>query len=238
LEHLHAPATADLAFDAEVGIEEPPPAPAAQPWWHPTMNGLGGKIGDGVEGVNGLQDAFAVRHLKFTELESGKISVHADTPPGTRWAYRQLVLEKGFDFRGTRYNPKTVASLTAKGLWEGAKKDVPLAGVLAFGENLWTFGTDPSKGATFWDRTVKNREFWVSTVVDFGISVAVGFVAAAIVAAASAGLTVALGFTVPLWLAVGATAILSVGIGMWIDAKGYPEMVKTWLNRLLSQKQR
>ena len=163
MEHLHAPATADPAFDAEVGIEEPPPAPAAQPWWHRTMNGLGGKIGDGVEGVNGLQDAFAVPHLKFTELESGKISVHADTPPGTRWAYRQLVLEKGFDFRGTRYNPKTVASLTAKGLWEGAKKDVPLAGVLALVENLWTFGTDPSKGATFWERTVKNREFWVST---------------------------------------------------------------------------
>jgi uncharacterized protein (DUF697 family) len=29
----HAAAAADLAFDAEVGLEEPPPAPAAQPWW-------------------------------------------------------------------------------------------------------------------------------------------------------------------------------------------------------------
>ena len=127
-----------------------------------------------------------------------------------------------------------MASLTAKGLWEGAKKDVPLAGVLALVENLWIFGTDPSKGATFWERTVKNREFWVSTAVDFAISVAVGFVAAAIVAAVSAVLTVMLGFTVPLWLAVGATA---TAVGMYLAFKveswGWDIVVKNYLNQWL-----
>jgi zinc transporter ZupT len=59
-------------------------------------------------------------------------------------------------------------------------------------------------------RTVKNREFWVWTAVDFGVSVAVGVIAAAVV-----GMFVTA--TTPLWMAVAATAVVSIGIGYFLE---------------------
>jgi len=72
---------------------------------------------------------------------------------------------------------------------EYSKGRLFLGGGVALGQNLGQYGTDPTRGASFWDRTVKNREFWVSTVVDFAVSVAVG-------AAVVGGIMVAAGITV------------------------------------------
>ena len=72
---------------------------------------------------------------------------------------------------------------------------------------------------------MKNREFWVSTVVDFGVSVVVGLGAAILVGAFVTA-------TTPLWLAVGATALVGVGIGWAIDFYGIPKWLKTMANNL------
>jgi hypothetical protein len=203
------------------------------------------KVDDAVEAFSGLRDAWAVRHLKFRRLESGHISVSAETPPGTRLEYRNAVAEvmnsdpEKF-FGGTRYNPETVAARTSGGLLRSAfsKGSLALAGVTSLASNAWTFGTNPAEGQTFWDRTVKNREFWVSTVVDFAVSVAVGVAAAAIVAGAIAGL-VALGVTTaattPLWLTVGVTAGVAIGIGWGIDSLRIPTALKEWGNGLFKK---
>jgi len=92
-------------------------------------------------------------------------------------------------------------------------------------QNLWTFGTNPEEGATFWDRTVRNREFWVSTVVDVAVSVAVGVAAAAIVGAVVAA-------TTPVWLAVAVTAGLGLVLGALVEASGLPDALKHSANAL------
>lgn len=104
-----------------------------------------------------------------------------------------------------------------------------MAGAVSLWQNFWQFGADPSKGSTFWERTLKNREFWVSTVVDTAVSVVVGLAAAAAVAGVIAG-AIALGFTAaataPLWAVVGVAAIVGIGIGFGVDALGIPKIAK------------
>jgi len=84
---------------------------------------------------------------------------------------------------------------------------------------------------------VRNREFWVSTVVDVAVSVAVGVAAAAVVGGAIAG-AVAVGIaaaaTAPLWAVVGLTAFLGAGIGLIVEALGIPDIAKGWLNGLFA----
>jgi len=177
-----------------------------------------------------------VRHLKFTKLEDGHISVRAETPPGTRIEYRRTVAEVMNSnpdefFGGTRYNPETVAARTSGGLLRSSisKGSLALAAVTSLASNLWTFGTNPAEGKTFWDRTVKNREFWVSTVVDFAVSVAVGVAAAAVVA----GMIALFAITAPLSATIVVTAGVSIGIGYLVERAGFPDKVKSWLNNQL-----
>ncbi len=93
------------------------------------------------------------------------------------------------------------------------------------------------ESATLVDRAVTSEEFWVSTVVDIVVSLAVGVAAAAIVGAAIAGLA-AIGFTavttLPLWATVGATAVAGIALGLGVDALGIPEGMKDWANGLFS----
>jgi hypothetical protein len=89
---------------------------------------------------------------------------------------------------------------------------------------------------------VKNREFWVWTAVDFGVSVVVGVAAAAVVGGTIAGL-VTLGITAaataPLWLTVGATAGVGIFLGSKVEAWGIPKDAKTaintWIDDLLER---
>ena len=174
-----------------------------------------------------MRTAFKVRRLKFVRLKDGHISVRAVTPPGTRWDYRRIVRKEDFEFNGTRYNPETVAGITREGLLRSAAsmENLVMAGTVSLVQNLWEFGTNPAEGKTFWDRTVKNREFWVSTAVDAAVSLAVGVAAAAVV---SAFVTA----TTPLWLVVGATALVGIGLGAFVDGTGAPYAIKKWLNNI------
>ena len=205
----------------EAGVESTVPNSQTRPWqqFFAWVAGTGDKF---VEGATGLHQALRVRRLKFTRLEDGYVSVRAETPPGTRQAYRALVAEEGFEFYGTRYAARTVAARTAGGLWRNAlsKGSLALAGVVALGQNLWPYGTDPSQGATFIDRTVKNRAFWVSTGVDFGVSVLVGLGAALLVGAFVTA-------TTPLWLAVAATTVVGMVLGGLVEFVGLPQMLKS-----------
>ncbi|MCF6278090.1 MAG: hypothetical protein L3J16_04985 [Anaerolineales bacterium] len=197
------------------------------------------KADKAVDALKGTLDAWKVHHLQFNQLEDGHISVSADTPPGTRLVYKQGIIDEGFAFEGTRYNPETIASLTSEGLLKGAfsKSNFIFAGMVSLGQNMLTFGKGKSFGSEeYWEETVKNREFWVSTGVDFAISVAVGVAAAAIVAGAIAGL-VALGVTavasVPLWLTIGATAGLGIYLGYKVESWGMAKDVKEAINKKL-----
>jgi hypothetical protein len=153
-----------------------PVAKPQKPLWQRAGDWLADRVDDIAGGIQSVWDAFKVRHLKFTKLEDGHISVRAETPPGTRIEYRRTVAEVMNSnpdefFGGTRYNPETVAARTSGGLLRSSisKGSLALAGVTSLASNLWTFGTNPAEGKTFWDRTVKNRKFWVWTAVDFGI---------------------------------------------------------------------
>lgn len=61
------------------------------------------------------------------------VNVRAETPPGTRRAYRVQGAEEGFEFYGTRYTAKTVAARTAGGLVRNAlsKGGLALSGAVA-----------------------------------------------------------------------------------------------------------
>jgi hypothetical protein len=185
--------------------------------------------------------------LKFSELPDGKISVSANTPPGTRLTYRADVADEGFKFAGTRYNPETIAATTNKGLWQSAvsKSSLAFSGLVSLGTNLLDFGQGKEFGSQeYWDATVKNREFWVSTAVDFAVSVAVGVAAAAVVAAAVSAVPLLFaGAVVSLPVAVVATAVVGIGLGIGVEAislpgadKPFPAWVKDSINDLFSQK--
>jgi hypothetical protein len=83
-------------------------------------------------------------------------------------------------------------------------------------------------------RTVKNRKFWVWTVVDFAVSVAVGVAAAAVVAAFISVLAPVV--TVGLPVAIVATAVVGIGIGIGVEASSIPTLAKSWINSVFSQK--
>ena len=225
----------DLSQVAERRDEPASALSASAPWWQRAGAWIADNLGRGLKITRGADDALALRHFRFNRLSTGKISVSANTPPGTRLAYRHLVEERGFDFAGTRYNPETVSARTAGGLLRRAvsRSSFVTAGVFSVAQNLWSFGTNPEQGATFSDRTLTNREFWVSTVVDFAVSLAVGVAAAAFVGAGIAA-AAALGATAPLWLAVVLTAAVGTGIGLLVEALGIPDIARGWLNGLFA----
>jgi hypothetical protein len=166
--------------------------------------------------------AWKASSLRFRELESGYISVSATTPEGTRMAYRAaLAADQDFDFQGFRYLPETVASKTASGLIKGAVNGDAwmLAGGTSFISNSIEYGWGATSVDDFANRTVKNQDFWASTAADTVVGVATGLAAAAIVGGAIVG-AVALGFTAPVWLAIGATVLVAAGIGWGLSALG------------------
>jgi hypothetical protein len=69
---------------------------------------------------------------------------------------------------------------------------------------------------------VLSAEFAVSTVVDFGLSIATGLGSAALVA----GTAALMGATLPLWGAVALTGIASLGIGLLLDSAGVADVAQ------------
>ena len=231
-EWQQAAADADRAFDAEVGIDPEEMPSSIQ---SPSMVTY---LVDGVSLVQNAQDIKKVVPLDLVRLDDGTIKVIPEKSPADLLDYWPEVSEDwSFELSKT-YTAEEVASITQKGLLRGAwsKGNWLLGGTLALIENAWEFGHDPEEGDTFWERTVLNREFWVSVAVDTAISVAIGVAAAALVAGAIAVL-VTIGFTAaasaPLWLIVGVTTGLAIYLGAQIEDWGVPEILKTKINREL-----
>jgi hypothetical protein len=201
------------------------------PWWKRVGDFVNSLLDEAVGFYQTVRDILKVRHLQFIRRPGGKVSIRALRPRGAREAYR-VGLRSDWGFvsrRGGLYKPQTIAKGTAKGLLKSrvSKGSLILSGVVSLVQNLWAFGTDPSQGATFWDRTVKNRKFWISTGVDFALNVATGVAAAAIVGGAL--ILVAPAVTVPLAAAVGLTFVTSVVLSIALDRLGVPDRIKSWL---------
>jgi len=203
----------------------------SKPWWKIAGNMIFEWLDEAVSIFQGVRDAWKLHHLKFVKRPQKFISVRVNTPPGTRIAYRVRVKKMGFNFTGTRYKVTTVGWRTFKGLLKNAlSKGALLINMgVSVVQNLWFFGTNPEEGATFWDRTIRNPRFWISTAVDFGLAVATGVAAAAIVGGIAAG-AAAMGVATPLWVAVFATAMVGVGLGWGLDRMGVPDKIKKWIN--------
>jgi len=198
-------------------------------WWKWVGDLVNPWLDEAVELYQTVRDILKVRHLQFVRRPEGGVSIRALKPQGTREAYR-VDVRSDWEFisrRGGLYKPRTIAKGTARGLLKSAvsKGGMILDGVVSLAQNLWTFGTDPSQGATFWDRTVKNRKFWISTGVDFALGVATGVAAAGIVSA----ILVATAATPPLAVAIGLTFVTSVLLNIALDRLGVPDRIKSWL---------
>jgi hypothetical protein len=79
--------------------------------------------------------------------------------------------------------PQTVATRVKDGLLRSAKSSWITAGVLSLGVNMYEYGKTATSPSDFWDKTIENRKFWVSTVVDTALAVAIGVGAAALAVA-------------------------------------------------------
>ena len=201
------------------------------PWWKRAGDLVNSWLDEVVGLYQTVRDILEVWHLRFIRRPGGRVSIRALKPPGAREAYR-VKLRSNWEFispRGGLYKPGTIARGTAKGLLKSSisKGSLIISAGVSLVQNLWTFGTDPSQGATLWDRTVKNRKFWISTGVDFALSVATGVAAAGIVGGV---LVLAAPFvTVPLagavFLTFGTSVLLSIGL----DQLNVPDRIKSWL---------
>jgi hypothetical protein len=214
-----------------------------KPWWQTVGDFISEQADDAVAIVQGIQGGAKVKDLIFTELESGYISVSANTPPGTRLEYKAQIAAQGeFIIEGTRYSSGNLAGLTAQGLLKGAvsKTSIITAGLVSVGTNLYDFGKDATSLEDFSDKTLENQEFLVSTGVDFGLSVGTGLAAAAvvggtIVAAVALGATAIA--TAPLALVIGATVAIAIGIGMILEHYDVPNTIKEKINRSIDATQ-
>ncbi len=67
----------------------------AKPWWRQVGNWVSGQLDNVLSTIAGGWAAWKLRHLKFARLEDGHISVRAETQPGARLSYRELVSDEG-----------------------------------------------------------------------------------------------------------------------------------------------
>jgi hypothetical protein len=178
---------------------------------------------------------YGLSQFHLDQLKSGYISVSSNVLPKTRNVYKATVIDSGFEFYGTRYLPQSVAKITAKGLISNSINGE--AWFVAGGTSLISNSVEYGWGATnineFFDRTVENQDFWASTAADTVVGVATGLLAAAVVAGVIVGLTsvgVVAAATAPLWLVVGATAVVGAAIGVGLSALGVNQWVQNIFN--------
>jgi len=158
----------------------------------------------------------------FNALESGRLSVSAPSlAEGTRRAFLD-----GYGYRGTTYNPSTVANITGSQLVRGtfSRGSLGTALITSVAGNIYDYGWGDHR-----DVGIRSQEFAVSTGVDFGMAVGTGLAAAGLVAGAVAG-AAALGATAPVWLAIGATVAVGLGIGWVMDQFGAGQQLKREVN--------
>jgi hypothetical protein len=189
----------------------------------------------------GFDDAWQVRHVNLNMLDSGHISVSSNVPPGTRATYKaNLNANHNLNLAGTRYLPQTVANNRFWGSVRGAGKagawSLPISAI----GNAIEYGWGSSSLEELSDRTVKNQDYWSSTVADTIVGIGAGLAAAALVAGTIVGL-VALGFaaaaTAPVWLTVGATVVVASLIGVACTNFGVDDYVKGQVDNVIDSVQ-
>jgi len=212
------------------GTPTPEPAivPTPAPWATPTPYSSspgpslpqiqGNLISRGLTWLRNLRNVSRSSAVTFNELESGHLSIRVSPriAVGDRIALRQ-----DFDFQGTRYNPSTIRDITAWGriraVFSRANLGLGLIASVAANAYDYTLGEHRGEGL--------GRGFWVSTGVDFAVSVGTGLAAASLVAGGVALLGLA-GITAPLWAAVAGTAIVGAGVTYILDRTGAVDALK------------
>lgn len=198
-------------------------------WWQRVGDWVAPKVSYAVDAIVAAKLSWDLRHLKFKPLPSGNVSVSASgLPRGMRADYFKDVVNPDFNFRPGPYKPSTVGSIVKNGLIKSAMSSLPTAAGLSLLVNTYEYGKDATSLDDFSDKTLENREFWVSTAVDTAISVAIGAVAA--VAAVAI-----LGATAPVWGTVLLAAGIATGAGVLLDAAGLPKFIKDSVNAGLEE---
>ncbi len=203
--------------------------------WGRYLADLAAENGDRVvSAVRGTQAALATRHLQQTALASGLVSVSSSSAPGTRLDFfDDLRNVQGYPLHPGAYKPATIATATQQGLVTGAlsRTSIFTAGGVSLAVNSWNYGKDATSPQDFVDKTFKNQEFWVSTAVDFSLSVVTGVAGALVVGGLVAG-AIALGATVaaPVILAAAVTAGVAIILGHILDKTGVTDTLKTNIN--------
>lgn len=95
-----------------------------------------------------------------------------------------------------------------------------LAGGTSFISNSIEYGWGSKNIDDFANRTVKNQDFWASTIGDTVVGMATGALAAGIVALGMLALPAAVVATAPVWGVVLATAGVAALIGIGLSAAG------------------
>ncbi len=166
------------------------------------------------------------RAIQFKDLGTGLFSVSAPTlSKGTR---RKFINDYGF--KPGAYKPSTIGSINARELIKGTFRKVPLglAFVTSLAANIWDYGFGRKREEKF-----PTQEFFVSTGIDYTITVGSGLAATGLVSLGIAGLA-ALGVTAvataPVALVLGIAAALGLGIGFALDSTGAGKILKQKVN--------
>ena len=169
-----------------------------------------------VRAADKAKDAAA---LAFRELDGGYVSVSAP-----------VALREEFKLAGTRYLPTTVAEATGTSLVRSAVSGSSLivSGIGSSVLNLYEYGLGEHK-----EEGIGSQQFWVSTGVDFALSVGIGtgsaLVIAGVAAIAAAAFTAAIAAPV---LVIGA-ALVGLGGSILLDIVDVPDSVKSAANEFV-----
>ncbi|MGQ9573198.1 MAG: C39 family peptidase [Dehalococcoidia bacterium] len=161
--------------------------------------------------------------MAFRALEGGYVSVSGPA-----------VLRDELELAGTRYLPTTVAQATGRSLVRSAisGSSVLVSGAGSIAVNLF----DYSLGEHCEDK-VGSQEFWVSTGVDFGLSVVVGILSACAVAGAAALAATVFSTAIAASPLVVTTAVLGIGFSLLLEALTVPEGIKSEANEFVDARE-
>ncbi|MGQ9561849.1 MAG: OmpL47-type beta-barrel domain-containing protein, partial [Candidatus Oleimicrobiaceae bacterium] len=169
----------------------------------------------GIRWLRNLRNVRRSSALAFHDLESGYTSIRVAEriPAGEKIPFR---ISLGFP--GTRYLPETVRRITTSGLIRSifSKGNLGVGLITSVLSNVYDYTLGEHRGESF------GREFWVSTGVDFVMTVGTGLAAAGVVALG----VLVVGGTPPLWGAIAATAIVGAGITWILDRIGAGDWLK------------
>jgi hypothetical protein len=163
--------------------------------------------------IRKLKKINSVAPLQFSLLdgEYASVKVSEAIPRGSKVPFR-----RSLGFAGTRYSWLTASRIKAAQIWKAGRSNSALGFALGLSvvQNVVDFGWGANKEKGF------GKEFMASTMVDFAKAGLVGLASAGMVAggiALAGAVGIAAAAAAPLWLVMGVTALLGVGLGIVAD---------------------